>query len=327
MRRSALFVLGAVIIVGILVRQPSSAQGNKKGALWLSVVGIGVKHDDYQASLNFYTKVMGFRSAFSFSPPNNANATNTYIEISRDTFVELGEVGPNGRPGFSHIHLGTDDADAVVARLQGAGGKLCSDTLKTGCLRNTRLVEPTHERSATIIDPSGILYEPTQFIANSMAKKAVDSWTNKGDALRLMVVGIAVSDYPESENFYEKVLGFPIAFKFSSPDGKRTTKYYQISRDTFLEMQSATADVPPGITHVHIQTQDLNATIARLQQSGLASSPRNSTAPNTVTEPGMVQPSNVRSANVFDPIGLRLELNELIPESLTKKAMDSWKGN
>jgi len=47
--------------------------------------------------------------------------------------------------------------------------------------------------------------------------------------LRLSVVGIAVKDYPESQNFYEKIMGFPVAFKFSSQDGKRTTTYYQLS--------------------------------------------------------------------------------------------------
>ena len=139
------------------------------------------------------------------------------------------------------------------------------------------------------------------------------------------VVGIAVKDYPESQNFYERWMGFPVAFKFSSPDGQRTTTYYQISRDTFLEMQPVTATVPPGLTHVHIVIDDLNATIARLQKAGLASGARNATAPNTVTEAGVTQPSNVKSANVFDPNGIRLELNELLPDSLTKKAMDSWK--
>ena len=38
----------------------------------------------------------------------------------------------------------------------------------------------------------------------------------------------------------------------------------------------------------------------------------------------MAQPSNVKNANVFDPAGLRLELNELGPESLTTKAAQSW---
>jgi hypothetical protein len=65
--------------------------------------------------------------------------------------------------------------------------------------------------------------------------------------------------------------------------------------------------------------------IARLRQAGLASGARNATTPNTVTEAGVTQPSNVKSANVFDPNGIRLELNELLPESLTKKAMESWK--
>jgi len=98
-----------------------------------------------------------------------------------------------------------------------------------------------------------------------------------------------------------------------------------MSRDTFLEMQSATPDVPPGFTHVHMVTDDLNMTIARLRQAGLPAAAGNTTTPNTVTEPGMAQPSNVKNANVFDPNGLRLELNELIPESLTKKATDSSK--
>jgi hypothetical protein len=39
----------------------------------------------------------------------------------------------------------------------------------------------------------------------------------------------------------------------------------------------------------------------------------------------MVQPANVRSANVFDPNGIRIELNEWLPKLLTKKAIDSWK--
>ena len=60
-------------------------------------------------------------------------------------------------------------------------------------------------------------------------------------------------------------------------------------------------------------------------KNGLAGSARNATTPNTVTEAGITMPSNVKSANVFDPNGNRLELNELLPETLTKKAMDAWK--
>ena len=59
----------------------------------------------------------------------------------------------------------------------------------------------------------------------------------KSSSLRLSLVGIAVSDYPKSQAFYERVMGFPVAFKFSSQDGTRTNTFFQMSRNTFLEMQ------------------------------------------------------------------------------------------
>jgi len=144
------------------------------------------------------------------------------------------------------------------------------------------------------------------------------------NGLKLLVVGIAVKDYAESQNFYEKKMGFKTAFKFS-PDGKRTTTYYQMGRDSFLEMQLATPDMPEGLSHIHLLTEDLNGTVAKLRQAGMPGSARTATTPGSVTEIGMVQPANVRSANVFDPNGIRIELNEWLPESLTKKAMESWK--
>src|SRR6185503_3566434 len=97
--------------------------------------------------------------------------------------------------------------------------------------------------------------------------------SNRG--LRLNLVGIAVSDYAKSQAFYERVMGFPIAFKFSSPDGTRTNTFFQMSRNSFLEMQQATADVRPGLTHAHFVVDDLTATLARLRQAGLATAPQN----------------------------------------------------
>ena len=164
----------------------------------------------------------------------------------------------------------------------------------------------------------------------SLTKKATDAWSaaqeSKSTSLRLSVVGIAVKDPSESQNFYEKVMGFRVAFKFPSADGKRTTTYYQMSRDTFLEMQPATTDVRPGLTHLHVLTDDLNASVARLRQAGLPAASGSAAAPNTLgTVVNVSSGSHVKNVNVFDPDGIRLELNEYIPESLTKKASESWR--
>ena len=146
----------------------------------------------------------------------------------------------------------------------------------------------------------------------------------KSSGLRLSLVGIAVSDYAKSQAFYERVMGFRVAFKFSSQDGTRTNTFFQMSRDSFIEMQQATADVRPGLTHAHFVVDDLSATLARLRQAGLPTAPPNSQPASAVTEAGFSQNIFVKNANVYDPNGIRLELNELVPESLMKKAAESW---
>ena len=99
--------------------------------------------------------------------------------------------------------------------------------------------------------------------------------------------------------------------------------YYQTSRDTFLELQPSGANLPPGLTHFHLLTRDLDATIARLRQAGLTAAAGN--APGSIGQTVAVSPgARVKNINVFDPDGIRVELNEYIPESLPKKAVDSW---
>lgn len=310
MRRLTLFLVG-VAIVGNLVMQSSAAQAQVRNDLRLMVVGLAARN--YQESMDFYTKVMGFKVGFSFSP--DGKRMNTYFQLSRDSFIEMSEAAANAKPGFTHIHLQTGNRDAVVANLQKAGVTVS----------NIRIAMPTMEKSANVTDPSGIRFEPTELVAGSMTQKAVDAWTGTGPGPRVLVAGILVKDYPASKNFYEKQLGFPIAFAFTSADGLRTTTYYQVSKESFLEMQPATDATPAGISHVHIQVPDVAAAIARLRDLGIPVTPRGTTTPKTATDPGHTMPANVKSANVYDPQGLRLELNELIPESETQKAMNAWK--
>jgi catechol 2,3-dioxygenase-like lactoylglutathione lyase family enzyme len=129
--------------------------------------------------------------------------------------------------------------------------------------------------------------------AGFMRPSTARAQANKNMSLRLSVVGIGVKDYPKSENFYEKIMGFPVAFKFSSPDGKRTTTYYQMSRDTFLEMQPVTADALPGSrTFIWYRRPDRHHRPA----SQVCRQRRAPRRPQYHHQPGVAQPSNVKNA-------------------------------
>ncbi len=132
--------------------------------------------------------------------------------------------------------------------------------------------------------------------------------------LRLNHVGIAVKDFQESLNFYTKVMGFRVAYALPGPDGKPTTTFLQINRDTFLEMAPATAKLPAGLTHFGILTDDANATVTQLRQAGA-----------TLADVRSGGGTGSRLSNVMDPNGIRVEIVEQPSGSLMRKAMDSWK--
>lgn len=138
-----------------------------------------------------------------------------------------------------------------------------------------------------------------------------------GTGLRLNHVGISVPNFQETLDFYVKVMGYRVAYRFPpNPDGRPSTAFIQISRDTFIELApAANADAKPSITHIGVGADNVAATVARLKQNG---------ATNT-TDPRPSENSGSRLANVTDPAGIRTELNEQPPDSLMSKAIASWK--
>ena len=101
MRGLALFAAG--IAFGILMMHPSNAAQAQAGrGIRLNHVGIAVT--DYQESLNFYTKVMGFRVAYSFPPGPDGKPTTTFLQINRDTFIEMAPATANRDWYYAHWH-------------------------------------------------------------------------------------------------------------------------------------------------------------------------------------------------------------------------------
>jgi catechol 2,3-dioxygenase-like lactoylglutathione lyase family enzyme len=136
---------------------------------------------------------------------------------------------------------------------------------------------------------------------------------NPTPALRLNHVGIYAKDFDESMRFYTKTMGFREAFSLKDKDGNPAITYLQISRDTFLELAPANAQRPAGLSHVGIWPDDLNATVLELRQRGVkVDDPRVTSSKSSIT-------------SIVDPNGVRLELLNILPNSLQRKAIDSWR--
>ena len=285
MKRFALFAAGFGVLVSGIALQPGAARGQAKSSgLRLALVGIAVS--DYAQSQAFYERVMGFPVAFKFSSADGTR-TNTFFQMGRDSFLEMQQATADVRPGLTHAHFVVDDLSATLARLRGAGlptatanGQPASAVTEAGYSQNIFV------KNANVYDPNGVRLELNELVPESLMKKAAESWTAAQDARGLMlhVVGVAAKDPPASARFYQTVVGFRVAFTFGSTDPQRMNAYYQTSRDTFLELQPAGANLPAGLTHFHVLTRDLDATIARLRQAGLTAAAGN--APGTIGQAG-----------------------------------------
>ena len=131
---------------------------------------------------------------------------------------------------------------------------------------------------------------------------------------RINHVGISVKNYEESLNFYTKVLGFKEAYRFPSPDGKPSTTFLQIDQNTFIEMAPPNANQTPGLTHIGLYSDNANNTVAQFRQAGAM-----------VTDARPSANSGSILANITDPNGIRIEVNEQPAGSLMRKAMEGWR--
>jgi catechol 2,3-dioxygenase-like lactoylglutathione lyase family enzyme len=141
---------------------------------------------------------------------------------------------------------------------------------------------------------------------------AVAQSPNRG-IVGLNHVGITVPNLDKAVAYYSKTLGFPEAFRNLDEKGQPTLVYVQISRNTFLELQPATADRPPGISHFGVVVENMGAATAMFKQRGA-----------NVAET-RVSGTKAILSNITDPSGVRIELLELPPESQHRQAMERWK--
>jgi catechol 2,3-dioxygenase-like lactoylglutathione lyase family enzyme len=159
-RSLALFAAG--IVVGAFLMQPSPAQQKQSTGLRLNHVGIYAK--DYDESMRFYTQTIGLKEAFTVKDAAG-KPTLSYLQITKDTFLEIAPATGDRTVGLSHIGIWPENLTATVALLRQRGVKI--DDPRTGSTL-------TSITNAT--DPNGIRLELLDFLPGSLPKKAMDEW-------------------------------------------------------------------------------------------------------------------------------------------------------
>lgn len=154
------------------------------------------------------------------------------------------------------------------------------------------------------------------FVAGVLVGLAVQTAVaQKRTELYLNHVGISVPSVDDALAFYTQKMGFRLAFRQTMPDGTLGSAYVQVSKNTFIELQEANAQRPAGLNHFGLAVDSIEDAVKMFRASGA-----------TASDPGAPSAfSHARLANVTDLNGIRVELAELTPESLQRKAIDSWK--
>lgn len=160
MRGIALFAAGTLF--GIFAMQPSAAPQEKGAGLRLNHFGLYVKNLD--ESIDFYTKTMGFREAFSVKD-KDGNPTLVYLQMNRDTFVELAPASADHPVGVSHIGLWSDDINKTVDVLRGRGVKM-DNPISGG----------TKAILTNMFEPNGVRLELLEYPPESLQRKAIEGW-------------------------------------------------------------------------------------------------------------------------------------------------------
>ena len=149
-------LLGSVLVPGVAQQQRLAGEN------YVNHVAIAV--EDFDEAFAFYTQKMGFREAFTVRDANG-RPTLAYVQVNRNTFVELQQANANRRPGLNHFGLHVEKLRATAATLK-----------ERGVTVEEPRSRPDDSSVANATDPNGIRIEMFEFGPQSPQGKAIASW-------------------------------------------------------------------------------------------------------------------------------------------------------
>jgi catechol 2,3-dioxygenase-like lactoylglutathione lyase family enzyme len=160
MRGLAFFVAGTV--VGLAVTAVAQSQTPNRGIVGLNHVAISVP--DIDKAVEYYTKTMGFPEAFRLTNPSG-QVQLVYVQISKNTFVELLPANAQRPPGINHFGVHVENMPAATAMFKERGANV-GDIINSG----------TKAVLSNIVDPNGIRMEMAELPPESLHRQAMERW-------------------------------------------------------------------------------------------------------------------------------------------------------
>src|SRR5215813_761427 len=117
MRGAFLFIAG--IVVGLAVEGGvAQSLSPNKGIVGLNHVCIVVPNLD--EAVNYYTKTLGFPEAFR-SKDDKGNVTLVYVQISKNTFIEIQPANAQRPAGMNHFGLHVENMASAISMFKQRG--------------------------------------------------------------------------------------------------------------------------------------------------------------------------------------------------------------
>jgi catechol 2,3-dioxygenase-like lactoylglutathione lyase family enzyme len=138
------------------------AQNANGAVVMMNHVGINVP--DIAEAVTYYTEKMGYREAFRVKDDKGAPRL-VYMQISRNTFLELNQANAQRPAGFTHYGLHVENAAGAVARFR-----------KNGVTVSETNTSDTKAILANITDPYMGRIELAELTPDSLHQKAIQSW-------------------------------------------------------------------------------------------------------------------------------------------------------
>ena len=167
MRGFMLLVVG--VVVGVVLGTSNSAPLAQGAQPNVRLNHVAISVPNINEALVWYRDTMGFREVI-----RNANAAgelqSAYIQVSRDTFVELQQSNPQRPVGLNHWGLEVADMKAAVATFRQRGATVSEPSSTPSAFSGGFLANVTDPNSGGRIELS------EQPAATGKLRKASESW-------------------------------------------------------------------------------------------------------------------------------------------------------